>query len=123
MSTIQTVLENLAAAFLAGKWSAAGLARRGAEAWGQREPWLPRLAARLIKNFGAEAPRPDIPCLVRFLEVDREFCNAWEHGVVGQDLPLRRIFWVSDTMTPAPGRPSSWTLPHLSSVGALAEWL
>src|SRR5437764_5622023 len=38
MSAKQTVLENLAAAFLAGKWSTAGLAKRGAEAWGQREP-------------------------------------------------------------------------------------
>jgi hypothetical protein len=123
MSAQQTVLENLAAAFLAGEWSAAQLARRGAEAWGRREPWLPRLVARLLKHFGSETPRPDRLGLERFLEADPGFQKAWGNCRAHQELPPRRVFWVSDTMSPTPGRPASWTLPELSTPGAVAEWL
>src|SRR5439155_20881591 len=122
MSAKQTVLENLAAAFLAGEWSAAGLAERGAAAWGRREAWLRRLAARLLEKFGTEPPRLDVPTLARYLE-GTGFQKAWRRCVSLQELPLRKVFWVSETMTPALGRPSTWAVPDLPTAGALAKWL
>src|SRR5207249_8929512 len=36
---------------------------------------------------------------------------------------VRRVYWVTPTMRPAPGAPASWQLPALPTAGSLAEWL
>src|SRR5262249_12883433 len=98
MKPLQTVLENLAAAFLAGEWTAEGLAARGGRAWGRRAAWMGRLAGRLVSHF-AEAPR-DAAALVSFLGCDAGLRKEWAGCRDRGELPLRQIFWVSEAMAP-----------------------
>jgi hypothetical protein len=123
MSAADPVLRNLAASLLAGAWTAPAMTLRAVQAWGSPERWLGRLARRLVKAHAADAPRPGLEAVARFICEDRGFrqarCRAWR----AQQVPLQRLFWVPDTMAPAPGPPASWDLPALTSPGQLAGWL
>lgn len=119
MSARTFFAHNLASAFLAGAWSADALARRGSEACGQRQRWLRPLVRRVLIHFDAPDARPDVDTLTTFLLADAGFCRAWAR----QPLAPHRIYWIKPAMTPAPGAPTSWTLPVLTTTTALAEWL
>jgi hypothetical protein len=123
MSAYRTVALNLANALLAGDWSLPAMTERAVEAWGPEERWLRGLARRVLAKFGSDGPPPLVPTLAEFIRHDGGFRRVWGEHRRSRDLPLRRVFWVADVMTPAAGPPQFWAVPALSSPGALAEWL
>jgi hypothetical protein len=116
----ESFLANLGANFLSGPWSCDGLVERGTEVCARRERWLGNLAKRVVAAFSNGPPPLDV--LVRFLNADKRFGELWnKHGV--RLTQRRRIILRSPMMAPAPGRPSTWTVPALPTEGALAAWL
>jgi hypothetical protein len=118
-----SVAHNLASAFLAGPWSQEDLVSRGAEACGGRFRWIAPLVRRVLVNFAAPSGFSDLRILTDFLLTDQGFCLAWARHRNHEESLVRRIFWVPAAMTPVAGAPASWTLPTLTSPGALAKWL
>ena len=75
MSKPSLSTRNLAAAFLAGPWSADQLFDRGAQACGRRANWLRALARRVCTAFDNQpAPRPEV--LAAFIAADRGWLRA-----------------------------------------------
>ncbi len=122
MSAKRTAARNLAAAFLTGRWTRKGLVKRGAEACGTCDQWLKSLVQSVCTTFGGDASRVEFDALAQFVERSETFrvgwLNAWHH----RQLPVGRLFWITPTMAPQPGAPSSWAVPALPTMGALAEW-
>jgi hypothetical protein len=107
MPSAPTFTWRLAAAFLEGDWLLDRLIDRGAEYLGERPPWLPDLARRILAAFPEGAARPDVEALALFVHHDDGFRGA-----------TRRVF----RGRPAMGR-CPWPVPPLPSPAALAEWL
>jgi RNA-directed DNA polymerase len=119
-----TVALNLAAAALSGAWSIPSMARRAAEAWGQKDRCLRGLMRRIIAAFAADAPRPALSTLAEFIAADVPFRQAYHRSSRGRHgFPLRRVFSIPHTMAPAAGAPASWNLPPLTTPEALAALL
>jgi RNA-directed DNA polymerase len=118
MTNKQLIARNLAAAFLSGGWSVRGLLKRGGEAFGQREDWLRPLVRRVIRACAEQPSSRDWDSLAAFIAADSEFQDCVDDGE-----PQSRIYWVTPTMAPAPGPPTSWQLPALTTSTALANWL
>src|SRR5262249_9352551 len=109
MSAIRTIARELAAAFLAGPWSASPLTERGVQTCGPAKRWIKALARRVLRRF-ADAPR-DVRVLVAFILNDAGFLDAWsQHLLIGR-IPLRQVVLISPSMSPLPGAPSTWDVP------------
>jgi hypothetical protein len=112
----------LADAFLSGAWSARSLVERGARALGRRERWLLPLVRRLLAAH-PERPAAGAEGLAAFLAGSRDFEANARRYLGGPELPPRRLFCPAPAMCPAPGAPSSWSVPALPTAAALADWL
>jgi hypothetical protein len=109
-------LVNLANAFLAGPWIAAGLVERGKRACPDNGIWVRKVVRLLLKTFGAETA-PHFDSLVGFLMTQ---------PIASQsifDLQIGEHFWLPTTMGPRGAAAQLWKLPALTSPGQLAAWL
>jgi len=107
----------LAEALVAGPWREDDLVARGAGAIGRRRRWLRPLVRRLLEVFGAR--RPPAARVAAFLADDVGFCHASARGPVELAIGLS----APPVMWPAPGTPSTWQVPALTTPGELADWL
>ncbi|MGH7136590.1 MAG: reverse transcriptase family protein [Pirellulales bacterium] len=111
--------ERIATAFLAGRWEEEGLRQRGSLVVEDPGRWLPRLARRIhAKGAGLGALRKRQ--VVEWILRDPTFHLAVERYDVEVGV---RVWDECPPMQPASGKPSSWRLPSIATVGALAEWL
>jgi hypothetical protein len=69
--------------------------------------------------FGPDPTRVDGESLARFIDSSDAFSLAWANGGV----PVQRVFVPELVMAPLPGAPAGWSVPALTTAGALAEWL
>ena len=106
----------LAEALVAGPWQVEDLVDRGGRALGRRGRWLRPLARRLVAAFGA---RPTAARVAAFLRDDDGFRLACGEQV----LTLAVRPWPAPAMWPAPGAPTSWPVPPLSTPADLARRL
>jgi hypothetical protein len=123
MSLQRAIANNLAAAFLAGPWAREALVERAGVACGYPGRRLARLVRRLLAAFPEPPPAAALPKLGEWVTGQRAFRDFYAHCRRCQFSPLRQVFWLTPAMTPAPGVPSSWEVPALSTPAALAEWL
>ncbi|WP_435021650.1 reverse transcriptase family protein [Tundrisphaera sp. TA3] len=104
----------LAEAFGEGPWTAEGMIERGSMVLGHSPDWLPGLADRVLAAFPGARPRARRVFL--FLVDDPGFGEAWAETpvelVVGPRPP--------PVMSPSPGVPSSWKVPAIVTLAALA---
>jgi hypothetical protein len=110
--------DGLADAFLSGPWDLESLVERGSLVLGRRYRFLRPLAGRVLSAFVGQ-PRPRLARVVDFLEKDKGFCKARET----RSLQLRFVLWPAQAMVPAPGPPSSWRVPAITSPAELARFL
>lgn len=107
---------NLAAAFLAGPWTADGLTRRGRIAVGGRAGrWMRQLAGRVLQTFPSPARIP-VGGLVAFLRADAELERQSEH------CRATELLCHPPVMAPDPAA-AAWAVPPIATPGALADWL
>jgi RNA-directed DNA polymerase len=119
MALKDSVVWNLAYAFLAGPWSVEGLVAQGARACGGRERWLRPLVRRLFGALGdAPAVLPGAQALASWIEHDAGFSRAWARHCRDGRFPFREVFRPAAVMAPA-----SWQVHALPTPGALADWL
>jgi hypothetical protein len=110
------ISRNLASVLLAGEWALERLVQRGAKACGKRHRWLRPLVKRVLGAF----PRPPAErALADFLLADEGLARAGAGCACLLDL----VCLGPPPMTPAPGGPSSWRVPALTSPAGLAAWL
>src|SRR5580700_10084659 len=114
-----SLLRMLATSFLAGQPSADQIAIRGSQLLGRRWPWLGPLAKRYVKAF-ASRTRPRRRDVVEFLLHDAAFTQAWSKYF--DELSVAQWLTESQLMQPV-GAASTWDIPTIESVGALADWL
>jgi len=113
----------LTRSFLAGEWTAEGLASRAAAIFQKDSPrqWLTSLIARTLSTFPATAPRPTERHLLEFVASRTQI--AKHERVPGTTRLLRRLPNWPRRMQPATGAASTWTVPPIVSVAELADWL
>src|SRR5262245_11222231 len=109
-------LRNLAAAFLLGPWTAAGLLAQGRRASSGPRRWLPGLVRRILKAFGTAPPSEQ--GLYAFLAADHKLT----HARANFRLHITQFFWLETRMRPR-GPAVSWQVPPLTTGGQLADWL
>jgi hypothetical protein len=102
---------NLAAAFLAGRWSARSLLARGKRAWPQTGQWMRGVVRELVQTFAAPPPLDELLRVLLQL--------SWRQAYRG----LGRCYFRSGNMTPRGTRMAEWQLPALTTAGQLAAWL
>jgi RNA-directed DNA polymerase len=109
----------LAASFLAGQSSVAGIVARAEQLLGRSWPWLRPLAKRYVEAFAGRT-RPRQRDAIQFLRNDPGFRQAWSKYF--HELSVAR--WLTEPQQMQPVAPAArWDLPAIESVGALAEWL
>jgi RNA-directed DNA polymerase len=114
-----SVFRMLATSFLAGQPSADQIAIRGSQLLGRRWPWLRPLAKRYVKVF-ASRTRPRRRDVVEFLLHDAAFTQAWSKHF--DELSVAQ--WLTEPLKMQPvAAASTWDIPTIESVGALADWL
>jgi RNA-directed DNA polymerase len=111
--------ERLATAFLAGPWEADLLYERAAQVLKSKGQWLKRLARQIhAKGEGRGALRRR--WVVEWICRNRTFLWAWNRYDLAVDT---RLWRGRQPMRPAPGPPSAWTVPSISTTGELIDWL
>jgi len=114
-----SLLRMLATSFLAGQPSADQIAVRASQLFGRRWPWLRPLAKRYLKAFAGRT-RPRRRDVVEFLLHDQGFTEAWSKHF--DELSVAQ--WLAEPQRMQPvAATSTWDIPGIESVGALAEWL
>jgi hypothetical protein len=110
------VTRGLAEVFVSGPWREDDLVARGARAVGRRR-WLRPLVRRVLAAF--DGPRPTAARLAAFLGDDPGLRHAHSRRPIGleQGSTLPPVMW------PAPGGPSAWRVPELTTPAALAGFL
>ena len=114
-----SLLRMLATSFLAGQPSSEKIEIRGSQLLGRRWQWLRPLAKRYVKAF-AGRPRPRRRDVVEFLLHDAAFSQAWSKHF--DELSVAQWLTEPPKMQPV-GAASTWDIPTIESVGAMAEWL
>jgi retron-type reverse transcriptase len=112
------IAKALADALVEGPWQLDDLVNRGAGVLDRRYRWLRPMAVRILSAFG-DAERPKPAHVAAFLREDRGFLSACER----HDLSITGRSAHRPVMWPAHGPPSTWDVPALPTVAALAEWL
>src|SRR5262249_14575596 len=102
---------NLAAAFLAGRWTARSLLARGKQAWPETGQWMRGVVRRLVQTFAVPPPTDEL--LRVLLQI------SWRQAYRG----LGRCYFGRTAMTPAGAPAAAWPLPELTTAGQLAAWL
>jgi hypothetical protein len=109
MTTPRPWALNLASAFLAGAWSAAALAQRGAQALGRKQRGLTALVRRVLAAY-PDAPHSD----------DHERLAAFVAARGRLAAPqTARVFPLTPRMRPNP----AWPVPAITTTAALAQRL
>jgi RNA-directed DNA polymerase len=119
--------KGLAAAFLAGPWTKAGMVARGRAALGRRPAWLDPLVRRVLASFPAP-PLDEHEKLAAWLADDTGVQGAlWSGPPVrgGQRAPLKIVRWLvgEPQMVPVDGAPAGFAVFPLPSHAALARHL
>jgi hypothetical protein len=114
MASLDLVARALANAFLAGEWSNASLARRGAIALGERPAWLRKLAQNVTRSF-PHPPSDERDVLSAYILKSEAFDSMRDPGTV----PKIRRFYVD---RPAMGR-GPWNVPNIPTSADLAHFL
>jgi RNA-directed DNA polymerase len=109
MTSYRRFLDALTAALLAGPMKPRASTARAAAVCGGAKPWVRAVVRRTLAVFRNPDPVQAAGKLRRFLGRDPELLSAWM-----RDRP---------TMAPVAGPPSTWALPPLPTVAALADWL
>jgi RNA-directed DNA polymerase len=120
MSSRAHSIRLLAAAFVAGPLDdPAALVERAKPLVGdlRKARWLPTLAEKLSREFGAQ-PRPDRWQVAVRIAAHPPFIKAWIAGQ-GRIVPA----FVEQGMAPAEGAPRSWPVPQIATLGDLAGQL
>jgi len=118
MTIQEQVARHLAAAFVCGRWQIEELVERGGDACEKGGRWLRPLVQRLMQALGYTR-RPSRWRVLKFLRQDpglRRACVKHELRPIG-------LQWRRPEMAPADGRPTTWQLPPLVTIGELADWL
>lgn len=113
----------LTQAFLAGSWSADELATRAASIFREDRPrqWLRSLIDQILTTFPAMGPRPTERHLRQFVRSQTRI--AKHEREPGATRFVRRPPAWPKQMQPASGAASTWNVPAIVSIPALAEWL
>ncbi|HWB08202.1 MAG TPA: reverse transcriptase family protein [Pirellulales bacterium] len=111
--------ERLATAFLAGPWDADLLYERGAHVLESKGHWLKRLARQIhARGEGRGALRRR--WVTEWICENRTFLWAWNR----YDLAVDTHLWHGrQPLRPAPGPPSAWKVPSISTTRELIDWL
>jgi RNA-directed DNA polymerase len=115
----RSLVNALAASFLAGEMNVELVAARGMRTLGRRWRWLRPLARRHITTFGGRM-RPRSQDVIRFLKTDEGFLRACSK--YAKQLSVKHWLNRSQRMLPVPAA-RSWNVPPIETAGALAEWL
>ena len=114
-----TLVGMLATSFLAGEPTIEQITSRSGRTLGKNWHWLHFLAQRYVKAF-AGGTRPRHREVVKFLLQDQGFRHAWSKYF--HELSVQR--WMTEPQRMQPfGAASTWNVPIIESVGALADWL
>ncbi len=117
--TRRSLLQALAAAFLAGEQTEAEILARGALTTGRKWPWMAPLATAYLREFAGQT-RPRRRDVVDFLLRDEGLNKAFkEHR--GAIFVAQRLTG-AQKMQPAAAA-AMWDLPVIETSGALAKWL
>jgi hypothetical protein len=118
VSSPNLIAWGLADAFVSGPWQLDDMVERGGRALGRRPRWLRPLAQRVLDAHGSGGrPAPD--WVAAFLSQDSALLRACERN----RLALSTGRWLAPVMAPAPGPPSSWTVPAITTPAELAKRL
>ncbi len=113
-----SLLQALAAAFLAGEPSVEQIVVRASTTLGRSWRWLQPLAQRYVKMFSG-GTRPRKREVIRFLRNDEGFTRAifkYRHEIGIES-------WLTEPQQMHPvAAAEAWDIPEIESVGALAEW-
>ena len=115
----RTLVQALAASFLAGEMNVELVTARGMRTLGRRWRWLWPLARRYVNTFRVGV-RPSSPDVIRFLKTDEGFLRACSK--YSQELSVKHWLNRSQRMLPVPAS-RSWNVPPIETPWALAEWL
>ena len=109
----------LATSFLAGEPVVEKIIARSSQTLGKNWHWLRPLARRYVKALAGRT-RPRHREVVRFFLHDPGFRRAWAKHL--DELSIQR--WMTEPQRMQPfGAASTWNVPVIESVGALADWL
>src|SRR5262245_39832544 len=115
----RSLVNALAASFLAGEMNVELVAARGMRTLGRRWRWLRPLARRYVTAFSGRM-RPRNQDVIRFLKTDESFLRACSE--YSEQLSVKHWLNRSQRMLPVPAA-RSWKVPPIETAGALAEWL
>jgi len=104
----------VAAAFLCGDWTAAGMLERARDALEDAGGWLDGLVARARAAF-PQRPDPEDETLASFLVEDEALMDRWQEG----GLELRTRYLVAPEMR----TPRRFAVPELRGLRDVAAWL
>lgn len=113
-----SIVRELAEAFVEGVWDIDGLVERGEQVLGRRPRWLRPLARRLLAAFDAGS-RPRAGRIARFILNDRGFGRVRERS----ELTIKWSRRTPPVMAPGPGAPASWPVPAIVTPEDLAARL
>lgn len=114
-----SLVQALAASFVAGEMTTSQVVARGASTLGRRWRWLSPLAQRYIEFFSGRT-RPRRRDVIAFLLRDQGFLRA--SSKYSDELTIASRVTGPQRMQPA-GPAAGWEVPPIESAGALAEWL
>ena len=114
-----SLVQALAASFVAGEMTTSQVVARGASTLGRRWRWLSPLAQRYIEFFSGRT-RPRRRDVIAFLLRDQGFLRA--SSKYSDELTIASRVTGPQRMQPA-GPAAGWDIPPIESAGALAEWL
>jgi hypothetical protein len=113
-----SLLQALAAAFLAGEPSVEQIVVRASIMLGRSWRWLPPLAQRYVETYAGKT-RPRQRDVTRFLRNDEGFkrtCSKYRHEIGIES-------WLTESQQMHPvAAAEAWVIPEIESVGALAKW-
>ena len=117
-SSPKRVSRRLADVIVSGPWRVEDAIERGHLALGRRRRWLGPLIHRLFAAIGS-GTRPGSRRVSDLVMSDPKFLRACGRTRIGLD----RVPFARPAMWPAPGAPSEWLLPPITTTADLAEFL
>ncbi|HYV35939.1 MAG TPA: reverse transcriptase family protein [Gemmataceae bacterium] len=107
---------NFANALLAGPWTYRSMVARGNKALPGHVAWMRKSVRHILNQLGSETA-PLFHELLALLTCDARVSHAIASIQIG------KYYWLPNTMSPRGVAAQSWSVPPLTSLGQLADWL